>query len=126
MYQLVTTEHNGKGNTVRKCQNQEYPHLDNCSLLNTETTVDVVSSLGWTTEHLLINSRCGAEVSSYQKRSHLLRGATSLLQCVRKVAVHSDYVTYLSVSKLPLMCAFVSLYSVVKQRLQCNTGKVFV
>jgi hypothetical protein len=31
----------------------------------------------------------------------------------------------LSVSKLPLRCAVVSLYSVVKQRLKCNTGKVF-
>jgi hypothetical protein len=29
-----------------------------------------------------------------------------------------------SVSKLPLQCAVVSLYSVVKQRLKCNTGKV--
>jgi hypothetical protein len=32
--------------------------------------------------------------------------------------------TWLSVPKLPLQCAVVSLYSVVKQRLQCNTGKV--
>jgi hypothetical protein len=31
----------------------------------------------------------------------------------------------LSVQKLPLQCAVVSLYSVVKQRLKCNTGKVF-
>jgi hypothetical protein len=31
----------------------------------------------------------------------------------------------LSVSKLPLKCAVVSLYSVVKQRLKCKTGKVF-
>jgi hypothetical protein len=31
---------------------------------------------------------------------------------------------WLSVSKLPLKCAVVSLYSVVKQRLNCNTGKV--
>jgi hypothetical protein len=30
----------------------------------------------------------------------------------------------LSVSKLPLKCAVVSLYSFVKQRLKCNTGKV--
>jgi hypothetical protein len=29
-----------------------------------------------------------------------------------------------SVSKLPLQCAVVSLYSVVKQLLKCNTGKV--
>jgi hypothetical protein len=46
---------------------------------------------------------------------------------VRKVAVHLGYGTYicLTVSKLPLQCAVVSLYSVVKQRLKCNTGKVF-
>jgi hypothetical protein len=31
---------------------------------------------------------------------------------------------WLSVSKLPLKCAVFSLYSVVKQRLKCNTGKV--
>jgi hypothetical protein len=31
---------------------------------------------------------------------------------------------WLSVSKLPLQCAVVSLYSVVKQRSKCNTGKV--
>jgi hypothetical protein len=31
---------------------------------------------------------------------------------------------WLSVSKLPLQCAVVSLYSVVKQRLKGNTGKV--
>jgi hypothetical protein len=29
-----------------------------------------------------------------------------------------------SVSKLPLKCAVVPLYSVVKQRVKCNTGKV--
>jgi hypothetical protein len=41
--------------------------------------------------------------------------------------MHLDYFTviWLSASKLPLMCAVVSLYSVVKQRLKCNTGKVF-
>jgi hypothetical protein len=40
--------------------------------------------------------------------------------------LHLGYGTYiwLSVSKLPLKCAVVSLYSVVKQRLKCNTGKV--
>jgi hypothetical protein len=32
---------------------------------------------------------------------------------------------WLSVPKLPLQCAAVSLYSAVKQRLQCNTGKVW-
>jgi hypothetical protein len=32
---------------------------------------------------------------------------------------------WLSVSKLPLKCAVVSLNSVVKQRLKCHTGKVF-
>jgi hypothetical protein len=30
----------------------------------------------------------------------------------------------LSVSKLPFKCAVVSLYSVVKQRLKCNTGTI--
>jgi hypothetical protein len=40
--------------------------------------------------------------------------------------VQLGYGTYvwLSVSKLPLQCAAVSLYSVVKQRFTCNTGKV--
>jgi hypothetical protein len=40
--------------------------------------------------------------------------------------VHLGYGPYiwLSVSKLPLQCAAVSLYSAVKQRLKCNTGKV--
>jgi hypothetical protein len=40
--------------------------------------------------------------------------------------VHLGYGTYvwLSVSNLPLKCAVVSLYSVVKLRLKCNTGKV--
>jgi hypothetical protein len=49
-----------------------------------------------------------------------------LVQCFRKVAVHLGYGTYiwLSLSKLPLKCAVVSLYSVVKQRLKCNPGKV--
>jgi hypothetical protein len=39
--------------------------------------------------------------------------------------VHLGYGTYiwLLVLKLPLKCAVVSLYSVVKQRLKCNTGK---
>jgi hypothetical protein len=47
------------------------------------------------------------------------------IQYVRKVAVHLGYGTYIwmSVPKLPLQCAVVSLYSVVKQRLKCNTGK---
>jgi hypothetical protein len=41
--------------------------------------------------------------------------------------VHLGYGTWiwLSVSNLPLKCAVVSMYSVVKQRLKCNTGKVF-
>jgi hypothetical protein len=40
--------------------------------------------------------------------------------------VHLGYGTqiWLSVSKLPLRCAVVSLYLVVKQQLKCNTGKV--
>jgi hypothetical protein len=39
--------------------------------------------------------------------------------------VRLGYSTYiwLSVSKLLLRCAVVSLYSVVKQQLNCNTGK---
>jgi hypothetical protein len=39
--------------------------------------------------------------------------------------VNLGYGTYiwLSVSKLPLKYAVVSLYSVVKQRFKCNTGK---
>jgi hypothetical protein len=43
-----------------------------------------------------------------------------------KFAVHVGYGTWiwLSVSKLQLKCAFVSLYLVVKQRLKFNTGKV--
>jgi hypothetical protein len=51
---------------------------------------------------------------------------TGLIQCVRKVVVHLGNGTYiwLPISKLPLRCAVVSLYSVVKQRLKCNTGKV--
>jgi hypothetical protein len=40
--------------------------------------------------------------------------------------MHLGYGPYvwLSVPHLPLQCADVSLYSVVKQRLKCNTGKV--
>jgi hypothetical protein len=55
----------------------------------------------------------------------LRRHATNI-HCVRKVAVQLGYGTYiwLSVSKLPLKCAVVTLYSDVKQRLKCNTGKV--
>jgi hypothetical protein len=41
-----------------------------------------------------------------------------VILCVRKVAVHLGYSTYiwLPVSKLPLKCAVVSLYSVVRNR----------
>jgi hypothetical protein len=48
------------------------------------------------------------------------------IQYVRKVAVHLGYGTYiwLSVSKLQFKCAVISLYLVVKQRLNCITGKV--
>jgi hypothetical protein len=48
------------------------------------------------------------------------------ITCVRKVAVHLGYGTYiwLSVTKLTLQCAVIWLYSVVKQWLKCNTGKV--
>jgi hypothetical protein len=50
----------------------------------------------------------------------------TVIQCVWKVAVNVGNGTSicLSVSKLPLKCAVVSLYSVVKQRLKCNIGKV--
>jgi hypothetical protein len=55
--------------------------------------------------------------------SHYLgTGKPHFVQCIRKVAVHLGYSTY--VSKLLLKCAVVSLYSVVKQRLRCNIGKV--
>jgi hypothetical protein len=49
-----------------------------------------------------------------------------LVQTVRKVAVHLGYGTYigLSVSMLPLKCAVISPYSVVKLLLKCNAGKV--
>jgi hypothetical protein len=54
-----------------------------------------------------------------------IRTALCEIQCVRKVAVPLGYGTsiWLSVLKLPLKCAVVSLYSVVKQRLKCNIGK---
>jgi hypothetical protein len=50
----------------------------------------------------------------------------SVLQCVRNVAVHLGYgmEISLSASKFPLKCAVISLYSVVKQRLNSNAGKV--
>jgi hypothetical protein len=41
-----------------------------------------------------------------------------------RCALRLRYVDLVVVSKLPLKCAVVSLYSVVKQRLKCNTGKV--
>jgi hypothetical protein len=56
----------------------------------------------------------------------VLRKNTAIqIQCVRKVAVHLGYGASisLSVSKLPLKCAVVSLYSFVLQRLKCITGK---
>jgi hypothetical protein len=48
------------------------------------------------------------------------------IQCVRKVAVHLGYGTWiwLSVLKFTLKYAVVSLYSVVKQQLKRPTGKV--
>jgi hypothetical protein len=57
----------------------------------------------------------------------LLLSSAKLYSAFRKVAVHLGYGTkiWLSVSKLPLKWAVVSLYSVVKQRLKCDTGKVF-
>jgi hypothetical protein len=41
-----------------------------------------------------------------------------------RCALRLIYIIWLSVSKLPLKSAVVSLYSVVKQRLKCNAGKV--
>jgi hypothetical protein len=38
--------------------------------------------------------------------------------------VHLGYGAVLSLLKLPLQCAVVSLHSVVKQMSKCNTGKV--
>jgi hypothetical protein len=52
-------------------------------------------------------------------------GSYLVISCVQNVAVHLGYGTWnwLSVSKLSLKRVVVSLYSVVKQRLKCNTGK---
>jgi hypothetical protein len=49
-----------------------------------------------------------------------------LLPCVRKVGVDVGCgpQVWLCLLKVPLKCAVVSLYSVVKQRLKCNTSKV--
>jgi hypothetical protein len=64
------------------------------------------------------------------KLTGLLRTLTTHLvnkvQCFCKVAVHIGYGTkiWLSVSKLPLKCAVVSLHKVVEQQLKCNTGQV--
>jgi hypothetical protein len=62
-----------------------------------------------------------------QNIPHMMPSLSDVLviQCVRKVTLHLGYGTqiWLSVSTLPLKCAVVSLYSVVKQRLKCNTGK---
>jgi hypothetical protein len=51
---------------------------------------------------------------------------SDIIQWIRKVALRLDYGTWiwLSVSKLPLKCAVVSLYSAVKKLLKCNTGKM--
>jgi hypothetical protein len=42
-----------------------------------------------------------------------------------RCAFRLRYVYLVLASKLPLKCAVVSLYSVAKQRLKCNTGEVF-
>jgi hypothetical protein len=54
--------------------------------------------------------------------------AIILVQCVRKIAVHLGYVTqiWLSVSKLLLKYAVVSLYSFVKQRLKIPVKCVII
>jgi hypothetical protein len=61
-----------------------------------------------------------------KKHKYTRRVSAYIIQSVRKVAVHLGYGTqiWLSVPKLPLQCAVVSLSSVAKQRLKCNTGKV--
>jgi hypothetical protein len=41
-----------------------------------------------------------------------------------RCALRLRYVDLVVISNLPLKCAVVSLYSVVKLRLKCNTGKV--
>jgi hypothetical protein len=41
-----------------------------------------------------------------------------------RCALRLRYVHLVVSMKLPLQCAVVSLYSVVKQRLKCNTSKV--
>jgi NADH:ubiquinone oxidoreductase subunit H len=76
------------------------------------------------TSQLLRTLSCHLVLVSSTNHSH--SKFKRLLQCVRKVAVHLGYGTYiwLSVPKLPLQCAVVSLYSVVKQQLKCNAGKV--
>jgi hypothetical protein len=65
-------------------------------------------------------------VVSFGKENHRKGVGGRIIQCVRKVAVHLGYGTYirLSVSKMPLKSVVVSLYSFVKQRLKRNTGKV--
>jgi hypothetical protein len=85
----------------------------------------------WETEKRILQSLEGAFVwpnflHSLVQEFRLQVTVTNFLQCVRKVAVHLGYGTciWLSVPKLPLQCAIVSPYSVVKQRLKCNTGKV--
>jgi hypothetical protein len=85
----------------------------------------------WETEKRILQSLEGAFVwpnflHSLVQEFRLQVTITTFLQCVRKVAVHSGYSPYiwLSVPKLPLQCAVVSLYSVVIQRLECNTGTV--
>jgi hypothetical protein len=67
-------------------------------------------------------------LAAFRKKLILILSSESMaiIQCVWKVSVHLGYGTkiWLSVSKLLLKCAVVSLYSVVKQRLKCNTVKV--
>jgi hypothetical protein len=46
------------------------------------------------------------------------------VQFVRKVAVRLLYVDLVDSIEVPVECAVVLLYSVVKQRLKNNTGKV--
>jgi hypothetical protein len=67
------------------------------------------------------NNRMNIKISSPSRPK-----INNKMQCVRKDAVQLGYGTYiwLSVSNVPLNCAVLSLYSVVKQRLKRSTGKV--
>jgi hypothetical protein len=91
-----------------------------CTLTNTGSNLWVLQRSGnryrWETV-------CSTRILFHQVK---LNSYTTIKLCVRKVAVRLGYGTFiwLPVSKLPLQCAVVSLYSAVKWQLKCNTGKV--